>query len=268
LGECFTFEDQNDAYVWEYSSGYVGPTPDERGDIILRGSLAQYRRGYVHRSNHSGTGYTKHYFYDSRLDSFWLPGIKARHIAVFDPPELDFGPVAVGEAETLDVYLNDEGGTYIDIRAAHTRTPAFGVLPVDSTTLAPGDSITFQVRFCPPAVSPYLDTLTVELYYGADLKVPLSGSGTVLGVAPKSLPETYGLKVYPNPFNGQIRISYDRQDGLALLTIWDINGQLVESARFTGVSYTWKPEGLAGGTYFLGLTTAGQTVYRKVVYLK
>jgi len=62
LGESFTFEDQND--VWE---GYYGPTPDERGTIRLWGSVAQKRRGYVHRSNHGGTGYGKDYHFDERF---------------------------------------------------------------------------------------------------------------------------------------------------------------------------------------------------------
>lgn len=63
LGESFTFQHQNDD--WE---PYQGPTPDERGWINLKGCVIQARRGYVHRSNHQGTGYDKRYFYDFRLD--------------------------------------------------------------------------------------------------------------------------------------------------------------------------------------------------------
>ena len=62
LGESFTFEDQND--VWD---AYQGPEPDERGIIYAWGSITQKRRGYVHRSNHQGTGYLKDYHYDSRF---------------------------------------------------------------------------------------------------------------------------------------------------------------------------------------------------------
>jgi len=62
LGESFTFEDQND--VWEL---YQGPYPDERGSIRLWGSVVQARRGYVHRSNHNGSGYGKDYHYDERF---------------------------------------------------------------------------------------------------------------------------------------------------------------------------------------------------------
>jgi len=63
LGESFTFEHQNDE--WEL---YLGPTPDERGYILLKGAVTQWRRGYVHRSNHIGTGYGKSYNYDFRFD--------------------------------------------------------------------------------------------------------------------------------------------------------------------------------------------------------
>lgn len=65
LNESFTFEDQNDE-----GDRYVCPNPpqkDERGIIYLKGVVWQKRRGYVHRSNHNGTGYGKHYAYDKRL---------------------------------------------------------------------------------------------------------------------------------------------------------------------------------------------------------
>lgn len=72
LGESFSFEDQNDVpeagggmlKEWYYSDG---PWPDERGDIHLWGADNQARRGYVHRSNHNGTGYGKDYNYDLRF---------------------------------------------------------------------------------------------------------------------------------------------------------------------------------------------------------
>lgn len=63
LGESFTFEQQNDP-----DSGYVCTCqPDDRGMIYLYGSLTQRRRGYVHRSTRSSTGYGKQYRYDLRF---------------------------------------------------------------------------------------------------------------------------------------------------------------------------------------------------------
>ncbi len=83
----FSFEDQNEAdggttpdpTIWEWYTGayeYGGPSPtspDERGDIHLWGAVSQRRRGYVHRSNHGGTGYGKDYHFDDRLSYITPP---------------------------------------------------------------------------------------------------------------------------------------------------------------------------------------------------
>ncbi|MBM3328781.1 MAG: hypothetical protein FJY67_04795 [Calditrichaeota bacterium] len=79
----FTFEWQNDD--WEL---YQGPTPDERGWIFLKGAVTMWRRGYVHRSNHIGTGYLKAYHYDFRFDRrpppFYLEAVDENGHGLFD----------------------------------------------------------------------------------------------------------------------------------------------------------------------------------------
>ncbi|MCF7811035.1 T9SS type A sorting domain-containing protein [bacterium] len=77
LRGSFTFENQNDD--WE---PYQGPCPDERGIIYMKGSIAQYRRGCIHRSNHNGTGYGKDIHYDQRLRTQTPPGLD-----MYDEPE-------------------------------------------------------------------------------------------------------------------------------------------------------------------------------------
>ena len=76
LGGSFDFENQNnrpddiygwDGYWWCDDEGDHANDPDERGAIYLRGSVIQKQRGYVHRSNCSGTGYDKAYAYDIRM---------------------------------------------------------------------------------------------------------------------------------------------------------------------------------------------------------
>lgn len=62
LRGSFQLEQMNDA-----GDNYIGPSPDERGNIVLTGSNTQYNRGYVHRSNNNGTGYNKVYHYDNRF---------------------------------------------------------------------------------------------------------------------------------------------------------------------------------------------------------
>jgi hypothetical protein len=87
LNESFTFEDQNDQ--WNL---YQGPYPDERGTIHFWGSMAQFRRGYAHRSNHGGSGYDKDYHYDTRFSEIsppcWPIVNNPEHQCLFDivPP--------------------------------------------------------------------------------------------------------------------------------------------------------------------------------------
>ncbi len=74
----FTFEHQNDTwdtYYWCDPNGENAGTPDERGTIWLRGSLSQFRRHYVHRSNCGGTGYAKDFSYDPRFRDNPPPGL-------------------------------------------------------------------------------------------------------------------------------------------------------------------------------------------------
>ena len=90
LNESFHFENQND---WYDTYCYCPPcppsqgAPDERGTIWLRGSVAQRRRGYVHRSTCGGTGYAKDYLYDWRLHNgpppFFLEAMDDS-VALFD----------------------------------------------------------------------------------------------------------------------------------------------------------------------------------------
>jgi len=72
LGESFTFEHQNND-----GDLYQGSDPDERGIVYVKGCVIQRRRGYMHVSNHFGTGYTINYSYDSRLEHIIPPGFSS-----------------------------------------------------------------------------------------------------------------------------------------------------------------------------------------------
>lgn len=63
LNSSFQLEQMNDVF-----DPYISPTnPDERGNIVMTGSITQGNRGYVHRQNNGGTGYGKVYHYDFRF---------------------------------------------------------------------------------------------------------------------------------------------------------------------------------------------------------
>ncbi|MBT3233972.1 MAG: T9SS type A sorting domain-containing protein [Calditrichaeota bacterium] len=120
FGESLTFEDQNDE--WDRRQG---PSPDKRGTIYLKGSLAQFRRGYVHRSNHQGTGYYRTFFHDSRL--------------IDNPPPL-FPNVERGDiiGGGSDLVLNAEGSPYNVVGAGtyNNITATAGTVIVLSDSLA------------------------------------------------------------------------------------------------------------------------------------
>jgi type II secretory pathway pseudopilin PulG len=105
LGESFTFENQNDA-----DSGYDFGSLDERGRIILYGSVTQMRRGYVHRSIHGGTGYLKQYQYDTRF-------LHKRPPCFFDAVDAQgrglFDVVQWGEGKDNQVEINQSRGAQL-----------------------------------------------------------------------------------------------------------------------------------------------------------
>ncbi len=131
LGESFTFEHQNDD--WE---PYQGPDPwDERGIIHLKGSVAQYRRGYIHRSNHWGTGYSKDYRYDFRLEDQappWFPEIARQDIP--------------GDGNNL--YLNGDNSPYRVLGEGGYQTinagPGTHIILLDSLELACSDALRLE----------------------------------------------------------------------------------------------------------------------------
>lgn len=290
LGESFSFEDQNEPppnpVIWEFFTGNyscpnppAGPFSDERGDIYLKGSLTQRRRGYVHRSNHNGTGYGKCYDFDRRFrtNSPFL-GIKARHMPVLSPNELHFGNIAIGQSDTLVTILSNQGGTYVDIEAIYTSDSTFTINVEgisDTTTLIPGDTLDIRVIFEPEEIQLYSDTLIVALYYGGDLRMPLSGTGYIPSGISKIqlLPGDLELSVFPNPFNDQVRISWSLDHKPITLTLFNISGRRVNSQVFPvklseQASYVWHPVNLAGGVYIIRLTKQDKVQYEKVVYLK
>jgi len=207
---------------------------------------------------------------DSVSSSPW--GIKVRHMPIFLPSVLDFGEVLVSVATTLDVELHNHGGTYIDFETAYTNVPEFYVFSVGPTTLNPEDEITIYVTFQPESIGEFFDTLVVELEYGDDLTVPLTGECVASGVNDVNLPSEYEFSIFPNPFNNQLQISFDQQNPAERISIYDIAGNIVSDVNNKSGSnrtcYTWNPADLAGGIYFVTIQTRNTTMTRKVVYLK
>ena len=109
-----------------------------------------------------------------------------------------------------------------------------------------------------------------------DARFSLQVSYGALDNAPvKVIPKDYALSpVYPNPFNPSATVRFDVPEiSRVELQVYDVTGKLVETLlddRMTAGQhqYTWQPQELATGTYFLRLITANQTFTQKVTYVK
>jgi len=109
-----------------------------------------------------------------------------------------------------------------------------------------------------------------------DARFSLQVSYGALDNAPvKAIPKDYALSpVYPNPFNPSATVRFDVPEVSRVeLQVYDVTGKLVETLineRMTAGEhqYTWQPQELATGTYFLRLNTANQTFTQKVTYVK
>ena len=109
-----------------------------------------------------------------------------------------------------------------------------------------------------------------------DARFSVQVSYGLLDNAPiKVIPKDYALSpVYPNPFNPSATVRFDVPEVSRVeLQVYDVTGKLVETLlneRMTAGQhqYTWQPQEMATGTYFLRLITANQTFTQKVTYVK
>ena len=98
-------------------------------------------------------------------------------------------------------------------------------------------------------------------------------------------PDDFRLRAYPNPFNSAVKIVFDchslekgNPDGGMEVEIYDINGRMIEildSQRAVGPrhgndtrEYTWQPEGLPSGIYFVKINSGASVITSKLIYLQ
>ena len=88
---------------------------------------------------------------------------------------LNFGEVAIGNTNDLELIVYNSGGADLELYDAYTSNPVFTTDFVVST-LAPGDSMIVIITFAPEEITNYSETLTIESNDDT-VEVTLAGEG-------------------------------------------------------------------------------------------
>jgi iron transport multicopper oxidase len=118
---------------------------------------------------------------------------------VTEPPDLNFGDVAVGSSTTLNFELGDQGGFPLDITESTPPNPASGFSALTSPftqlaspyQIAPNTSLQETVQFAPTSDGPFSATWLLEGNDGNGVQtVTLSGTGYTPPVTTTTSPTT------------------------------------------------------------------------------
>jgi hypothetical protein len=86
---------------------------------------------------------------------------------------------------------------------------------------------------------------------------------------PLALSNISNLSVNPNPFQGQVNLSFNNDMGNAQLRIFDARGVLVHEVNNIKISQiSWKPANLKQGVYFARVKSPGHVYISRLTYLK
>ena len=261
----FTFDQHND--IWD---GYIGPTPDERGQIHLTGALYQKFRGYVHRANNGGTGYLKDYKYDERLRYWQLP--------IFENPDfelssdvLDFDTVLVDSVYADSIQILLQARALIDVPEVTE-----GVFTIAERLYVFDSLLYIPIKFSPLEIGTFSEELSVYIE-GNRYTIPVQGVSELIDntIDPFILsPFSLILSCYPNPFNPTTTIRFELPIASRVaLDIFNTNGQMVESVindAYTAGSHavTFNGSGLPSGLYFANLRAGDDLKTIKLLLMK
>ena len=286
LGESFSFEDQNDVIEL---SGYVpewyisnGSTPDERGEIHLWGTIAQYRRGYVHRANHGvgggmATGYLKDYHYYSGISENPPPYFPALEIELdFEDPYFDYEVIEEPGIFEVSMEVYNWSMDTIEVYGINASHPSFSGNMVPADTILPNDTALVTLTFEPDSNGYYEENVNIITNYEGDYSLPVYA--WVTGLAVKGMeppvPGEFRLnRVFPNPFNSAAVFEFENSGRNDVeISIFDISGRTVhhEMVNFdSGTNYyTWEPDNFASGLYFFRVRSGADEVSGKLLYLR
>ncbi len=187
----------------------------------------------------------------------------------------------VATTDTLRIYNTGMG--VLDVRVTTTTViPASAWLSVNPsvTQIEAGDSALIEVTVTSDTtdtgVFDYYGYLTLHWNSCPDSVIQLDVIAVILDAEnPRAaLPNSFTLEAYPNPFNPTTTLSFAvPHDELATLTIYNVNGQVVQTLvdgfqragvhHFTINASTW-----ASGVYLARLQTPSTSLTQKLLLLK
>jgi hypothetical protein len=79
----------------------------------------------------------------------------------------------------------------------------------------------------------------------------------------------YGFSTVPNPFHTSIQFEFKNPCNIAEIRIFNANGaKIAEFNNVHSTTYTWIPNGVENGRYFVVITSGATTYSREIMYLK
>lgn len=220
------------------------------------------------------------YTADSYAGGQWLIGdIEAVLDSLFDPQpsadptELDFGNVEVGGYLDLTTVLDNAGTGLLEVQNVTGLAVPFSATPTQGQVYAVDDSLIITVRFAPTEEGSFTDTVTIVTPAG-NVSIPVSGSSPSAVEPNPSVPRSFEVACFPNPFNAeltvQIALPGPQEVSAELYTVsGDKIGSLYRGWMNGGAhKLRWADEKAPSGIYLLKVAGEDWQEIRKVVLVR
>ncbi len=77
--------------------------------------------------------------------------------------------------------------------------------------------------------------------------------------------ETNELRVFPNPSNGSINLSFSSEPGKVDIVLFDLRGRAIHTESTHLKNHSLSLENLDSGSYLLKVTTSGRVISKRVI---
>lgn len=239
--------------------------------------------------------YVKDSMVSSGSDCAWVDdivfpstgGVNGAPVVSIPIVDLNFGDVLIGETQTMEFTINNEGDQVL-IGSVAVESP-FSIYQGNAqpnnmiNIVIPAQSfLTFNVLFAPTENIDYTGTMSISTDDPVNplLTVSLLGAGNIVANNDPVIPVVTELKGnYPNPFNPSTKIAFSvKENAPVLLEIYNIKGQLVRTlvketkgagnyeAIFDGMDDNHQP--LSSGVYFYKMLAGKYSNTRKMILMK